>query len=166
MNIFVLSLDPIEAATMQCDEHIRKMLLESAQMLCSPFYSTCDNVPYRKAHFNHPCTKWSRETTANYLWLLDHAYAIADEFEFRYANNHKSKEVVQWCHRKFDQGMHNMPKADLTAFAQCIPDQFKGDDVVASYRQAYCHKAFKKGKPSWTKGRPMPEWYTYLGEEK
>ena len=32
MNIFVLDRDPVVAAQMQCDRHVVKMVLESAQM--------------------------------------------------------------------------------------------------------------------------------------
>ena len=35
MNIFVLSECPIEAAQMQCDKHVVKMIVETAQMLCT-----------------------------------------------------------------------------------------------------------------------------------
>ena len=31
MNIFILSEDPIEAAKMQCDKHVVKMVVETAQ---------------------------------------------------------------------------------------------------------------------------------------
>ena len=37
MNIFVLNNCPIESAKIQHDKHIVKMVLESAQMLCSAF---------------------------------------------------------------------------------------------------------------------------------
>ena len=33
MNLFILSTDPVEAAQMQCDKHVPKMLVESGQML-------------------------------------------------------------------------------------------------------------------------------------
>ena len=33
MNIFVLDKDPVVAAQMQCDKHVVKMIVESAQML-------------------------------------------------------------------------------------------------------------------------------------
>ena len=33
MNIFILDQDPIAAAVQQCDKHIVKMVLESAQMM-------------------------------------------------------------------------------------------------------------------------------------
>ena len=38
MNIFVLDKSPIISAQMQCDKHIVKMPLETAQMLCSVFH--------------------------------------------------------------------------------------------------------------------------------
>jgi hypothetical protein len=35
MNIFVLDKSPVIAAQMQCDKHVVKMIVESAQMLCT-----------------------------------------------------------------------------------------------------------------------------------
>ena len=35
MNIFYLDKNPVVAAQMSCDKHVVKMILESAQMLCS-----------------------------------------------------------------------------------------------------------------------------------
>ena len=35
MNIFYLDRDPVKAAQMSCDKHVVKMILESAQMLCT-----------------------------------------------------------------------------------------------------------------------------------
>jgi len=35
MNIFYVDKDPVKAAKMMCDKHIIKMILESAQMLCT-----------------------------------------------------------------------------------------------------------------------------------
>ena len=52
MNIFVLDESPIISAQMQCDKHIVKMPLETAQMLCSVWhrYGQGMNVPYKEAH--------------------------------------------------------------------------------------------------------------------
>ena len=33
MNIFFLDKDPVKAAQMQCDKHVVKMVLETAQMV-------------------------------------------------------------------------------------------------------------------------------------
>ena len=35
MNIFYLHKDPVIAAEMSCDKHVVKMILESAQLLCT-----------------------------------------------------------------------------------------------------------------------------------
>ena len=35
MNIFYLDKDPVKAAQYSCDKHVVKMILESAQMLCT-----------------------------------------------------------------------------------------------------------------------------------
>ena len=35
MNIFYLDKDPVKAAEYSCDKHVVKMILESAQMLCT-----------------------------------------------------------------------------------------------------------------------------------
>ena len=37
MNIFILNEDPEIAAQELCDKHVVKMILETAQMLCSAF---------------------------------------------------------------------------------------------------------------------------------
>ncbi len=50
MNIFYLDSDPIKAAQIQYNKHVVKMILESAQMLCTAHhhYGSGDNVPYKK----------------------------------------------------------------------------------------------------------------------
>ena len=35
MNIFILSNNPVRAAQYQCDKHVPKMCVESAQMMAS-----------------------------------------------------------------------------------------------------------------------------------
>ena len=60
MNIFYLDRDPNIAAQMQCNKHVVKMILESAQMLCTA-HRVCDGDEYadrmglyKMAHKNHP----------------------------------------------------------------------------------------------------------------
>ena len=74
MNIFVLDKNPIRAAKMACDKHVVKMILESAQMLCS--VQPEGTAPYKRSFYNHPCTKWVRESDANYDWLIEHGLAL------------------------------------------------------------------------------------------
>lgn len=91
MNIFVLDYCPVKSAQMQCDRHVVKMPLETAQLLCSAYPN--DNAPYKRTHYNHPCSIWARKSENNYLWPIEHGLALCLEYNFRYGKNHKSREV-------------------------------------------------------------------------
>ena len=156
MNIFVLDKDPIKAAQYMCDKHISKMIIESAQLLCTAFD---DGVaPYKRTHYNHPCAKWVRESKNNFNWLFYHAWGLNMEYQDRYKGgntkiDHKSFLVCIWCLEnmtkiKFD-------KIDQTDFVLCMPDQYKVGDAVESYRAYY-----RLGKPfaKWDKLGNRPEW--------
>ena len=81
MNIFYLDKDPVKAAQVQYNKHVVKMILESAQMLCTAHHHYGnDAVPYKKAHYNHPSTIWAREDAYNYMWLYDHMMALGKEY--------------------------------------------------------------------------------------
>ena len=58
MNIFVLHQNPQTAAEMMCDKHVVKMILETAQMMCTVVASYDHDTPYRPTHSKHPCTIW------------------------------------------------------------------------------------------------------------
>ena len=57
MNIFYLDKDPQQAAKYHCDKHVVKMILESAQMLCTVVNEISGGqvTPYKSTHKNHPC---------------------------------------------------------------------------------------------------------------
>ena len=122
MNIFVLDLRPNRAAQMMCDKHIIKMILESAQLLCAHFEPGI--APYKRTHYNHPCSIWIRRSRTNYQWLLDHADALCDEYAFRYGKIHKSKSVISWCRKNVDI-LTTLPNIGLTPFAQAMPAEYK-----------------------------------------
>ena len=59
MNIFYLSEGPVDAASSQGDKHVVKMILESAQMLCTAHHACPSDAQrpekfYKQAHLNHP----------------------------------------------------------------------------------------------------------------
>ena len=56
MNIFYLDHDVTNCAQQYCNSHVVKMLLETAQILCSVHHAveTDTHIPYRKTHINHP----------------------------------------------------------------------------------------------------------------
>jgi hypothetical protein len=153
MNIFILDKNPYAASMMLCDKHVVKMLLESAQLLCSPFEN--GSAPYKRTHYNHPCSIWIRQTYANYCWLLDHAYGISDQYLRRYKKIHKSHEVLKWCLDNLES--LSFPEIGLQSFVQCMPDQYKVvGDAVQAYRNYYIGEKAKFAK--WKLGN-TPNWW-------
>lgn len=149
MNIFVLDEDPNKAARYACDKHVVKMILESAQLLCSAFPD--GNAPYKKTHHNHPCAVWAREREENYEWLVQHAYALCVEYTKRYSKRHRSSEVIQWC----DMRRPSLPSGPMTDFPQAMPDQYKNPDPVVAYRNYYMGE--KANFAKWK--TEVPHWF-------
>ena len=154
MNIFILDTNPDTAAQMLCDKHVVKMILESAQMLCTVAHENGFDAPYRKTHPQHPCTLWTGQSKANWDWLMRHALAMCAEYTRRYGKIHKSRSVIDWC---LWQGIKiDFPEEGLTPFAQAMPTQYKGDCAVTAYR-AYYHG--EKAKFATWKS-DTPQWWT------
>jgi len=152
MNIFVLDKDPAKAAEYLCDKHVVKMVLESAQILCSVSHLRGIEAPYRLTHKKHPVVIWSNSALGNYSWLITHAFAICNEYQVRYGKIHKSKRVIEWC-----KEYGGKPRVDvLTKFAQCMPNEYKGPDAVEAYRKYYREE--KSHIVSWKDGR-IPYWW-------
>lgn len=149
MNIFVLDTCPRQAAKYLCDKHVVKMVLESAQMLCTVHNGI---APYKVAHKNHPCTIWTRSSLTNYNWLIEHGEQIGIEYTNRFGKHHKSSDVIEWCK------VNKPPILDLglTPFAQAMPDKYKHDDAVVAYRSYYANE--KKDIAYW-KRTETPSWY-------
>ena len=152
MNIFVTDLDPIVAAINLCDKHVVKMCLETAQLLCSPFPK--GTAPYRTTHINHPCSIWARESIQNYHWLVTHGTAISAEYTSRYKKRHASAKVIAWCENNYKNLF--LPDIGLTEFPQCVPQQYKQNDVVNAYRQYYLAEKSRFAK--WKYTHP-PYWW-------
>ncbi|MBD3278839.1 MAG: hypothetical protein GF388_11115 [Candidatus Aegiribacteria sp.] len=153
MNIFVLDRDIAKCAMYHSDRHVVKMVLESAQMLCTVLHENGMNAPYKPTHRNHPCTLWTGRSLSNWLWLRNLALALNDEFMYRYEKEleHASATVVR--------GLPHPPLEDrgLTVFAQAMPEQYRiPGDAVAAYRRFYV--AEKAHFAVWTR-REVPEWF-------
>ena len=153
MNIFVLDRDPVVAAQSVIDRHCGKMVLESAQLLCAAFPAGA--APYKRTHYNHPCSIWTRESRPNALWLAEHGLALAEEYTCRYGKVHASKAVILWCIENLARA--EIPAGDLTPFAQAMPDEYKRPDAVEAYRAYY--RGGKAAIATWNHGRPAPEWW-------
>lgn len=155
MNIFVLDEDPLTSAYYQCDKHIVKMVLESAQMLCTAhrLWGNCDPRLYQVAYQNHPCTKWTRLSKDNYEWHSLHWLGLCEQYQHRYNR-------VHGCYERLSDVIVNAPRfipnVGFTDHPICMPDEYKTNSIVDSYRSFYHSKPFKMvwskvQKPSWFK---------------
>jgi hypothetical protein len=149
MNIFILDTNPVLAAQYQCDKHVVKMCLETAQML-----STIAGGPYKPTHVNHPCTVWARSSVSNFAWLYAHGVALCNEYEHRYNKVHKCLNVIE---NTLVNMSVTLPDEVLSPFAQAMPEELKNEDAVKAYRDYY-HQKSKTVDMRWTK-RPIPDWF-------
>jgi hypothetical protein len=135
LNIFYLHEDPRKAAEYQYNKHVIKMILESAQMLCTAHhhYGDGDNVPYKKAHYNHPSTIWVRENSLHYDWLYEHMMALGDEYTRRYGKTHLS--ITKCGHLR--AAPIDIPHEPFEQPPQCMPDEYKDDCSLQAYWNYY-----------------------------
>jgi hypothetical protein len=135
MNIFYLHQSPYIAAKLQYNKHVVKMILESAQMLCTAHhvYGNAEqklNVPYKQAHLNHPSTIWTRQCRANYRWLYLHMLALGNEYTERYGKTHLT---IHKCAEFLNVPPAHIPDGDFCEPPQAMPDEYKvpGDSIKA-----------------------------------
>ena len=180
MNLFVLNENPVIAAQEQCDKHINKMVIESAQMLSTThrmldgtmYYELSKNNRrvkrykltdlreqqlYKAVHFNHPCTVWTRESLYNYIWHYKHFIALCDEFTHRYGKVHMTDTKLR---KVLMAPPFHIPNIESTPFKLAMksnPECMFPEDPVKSYRMYYKTKQ-SRFKIAWTK-RDVPEWF-------
>ena len=137
MNIFYLHEDPVKAAKLQYNKHVVKMILESAQMLCTAHHEIMGDdadVPYKRAHVNHPSTIWARRSAQNYVWLYDHFVALAQEYKKRYGKDHLSYTKCEPYLRFLPGGL---PYTGFTQPPQAMPDEYKDECSLQAYWNYY-----------------------------
>ena len=136
MNIFYLDSDPVKAAQIQYNKHVVKMILESAQMLCTAHhhYDNGDYVPYKKAHYNHPSTIWCRQNKNHYRWLYNHMIGLGQEYEDRYGKTHLS---ITKCKGPLFTYPVDIPEGKFEQPPQCMPDEYKDKCSIQAYWNYY-----------------------------
>ena len=121
MNIFYIDTCPVKAAQMQCDKHVVKMILESAQMLCAAHHVEGEgNVPYKLAHKNHPSPVWTRTNKKHYQWLWDHMMALGKEYTERYG---KVPMTITKCAEARKNPPETVPNLDWPTPPHLLPDR-------------------------------------------
>lgn len=163
MNIFVLDNDPRTAAEYMCDKHIPKMIVETFQMMGSALRrhgATDDQMPVTQAgkplkggYHNHPCTKWVGDSICNFVWTGIHGVALCDEYMLRYRKVHSCDIKI----RRMSDMMDMLPNIPQTPYALAMPDEYKSEDAIDSYRRYYIMDKSRFAK--WEKGREAPHWW-------
>ena len=136
MNIFYLDKCPYKAAELQYNKHVVKMILESAQMLCTAHhhYNLFTDVPYKKARYNHPSTIWVRQNKNHYRWLYNHMIGLGEEYEDRYGKTHLS---ITKCKGPLFTYPVDIPEGKFEQPPQCMPDEYKDKCSIQAYWNYY-----------------------------
>jgi len=152
MNVFVLDLDPAVAARYHNDAHVRKMIVESGQILSSALRANGvqSSILYKETHKNHPCTRLAATNRSNFLWVLTLMEELGREYTHRSGKTHKSMGIVSEIHRH----QYVIPDGSNLGFVQAMPDKYKSPDTVMAYRDYY------KNEKKFMKDGRLMEVYT------
>jgi len=162
MNIFYLDEDPEVCASLHIwPKHTVKMILETAQMLCTAHRlldgyqvveksktgrnikrwrlhdKELDELMYSCTHINHPSCKWIRNDGFNYMWAYELMMALGEEFLVK-----SDKGGDHLTIEKFRDVLKHPPKNLIfdrfEAPWPAMPDEYKvPGDSLASYRNYY-----------------------------
>lgn len=155
MNIFILDTDLRRNAEMYCDKHAIKMILETAQLMCTVVQEMGGVSPYKPTHKNHPCTKWLMESGANWDLLLDLVTELNNEYKFRFnhKSNHKSYDVILKLVKP------NYITNSFSGMFNSVTDKVRRTNIVDTikyYREYYREKNKTMGM-KWT-NRNIPKF--------
>lgn len=179
MNIFYLDKDPRQCAEWMVDSHVVKMILETAQLL-STAHRVIDGLEiqlelekdgkvrkkkvwvldddrndifYNATHINHPSGIWVRQSVENYNWLVDHLFALGDEYNYRYGKRHATFERLGY---EIQSPPHGLRDWDWTQPPSAMADEYIiSEDPIVNYRNYYkygktkLHKWKKREAPAW-----------------
>lgn len=180
MNIFFLSDDVKQCAEWMVNSHVCKQIVESAQMLCTahrlldgtkfeimtttktgksrkkkiwklPDYR--EELFYKATHINHPSAVWARTSVENYNWLVDHLFALGDEYTYRYGKKHLTMTKLGYY---IQSPPFNLKEWDWTDPPCAMDPEYKiSDSFIENYRNYY--RNGKKHLHNWKK-RDKPYW--------
>jgi hypothetical protein len=135
------------------------MILEYAQLLSNAHHMLDgDQVIkpiYKLTHKNHPSAVWVRSSVQHYMWLHSLLTALCKEYTYRYEKVHKVER--EGLLNILAEPPFNIPKKGwLSDPTPAMPDEYKVDTVVQSYRNYYMGD--KKSFAAW-KNRDTPSWF-------
>lgn len=185
MNIFYTNHNVTQCAIEHMDKHICKMMTEYAQLLCTAHrvldgHQFIDDSSGRKikrwkldnpvtdvalhkaTHVNHPSAVWCRQSTENYMWLVNLMEAVCKEYTYRYGKVYKGER--EGLLELLKTPPKNIPNRTFTEPTPAMPDEYKvPGDSVSSYQNYYINSKQRMAK--WTgkvNSRPVPAWFKFI----
>jgi hypothetical protein len=158
MNIFAIEgdvetgeIDWRESARSQDNYRLVKMILESCQILSTVLNEQGIDAPYRSFNPKHPSCLWAAESSSNFSDLVVHTWEMLGEYTLRFSKTHKCQQVLVKILDLYDPS--NFPTDESTPLRLAMPEEFRSDNPVVSYRKFYASKPrvrYPKDKvPSW-----------------
>lgn len=177
MNLFVLDRAPGTAARILSDQHIPKMILETAQILDGGtrpimynLYPTGSHhiVAIPRSHRDNRCIMSASSHTV-WGYAFQHFHALLTEFHYRFGHDHAYAKDTELLKALADRGKKARPGMNQRGFYLAMPDAYKTSkqphvypgDAVASYRAYYAATKTTYGaqdRPSTWRLRPPPLW--------
>jgi hypothetical protein len=154
LNIFVTNACPKKCAEFLDSARLRKMVLETAQLLSSAIqlcgYTGSD--VYKITHKNHPSNVWCRTSQGNYKWLLAHFKALCEEYTLRAGKTHASSKLLP----VLEANTHLLPEGNQTPFSNNARNLTKGVDFT---HESDVHIAYQLYLGSrWETDKREPTW--------
>ena len=164
LNIFFVHINPTIAAQSLPDAHVRKMVVESTQLLANAYHLERATTPaplksdgemYRPAFLSHPAADWAVEDFKQWDWLRMHAHGLANEFLYRWGKEHGCLPALKYMGAHLPLAW--MKNREFYAPPLLMPDEFKSriKGAIWSYRNYI--RLGKKHLHTWTKRLP-PLW--------
>jgi hypothetical protein len=181
MNIFYLDKDPKVCATMHCDKHVVKMIIEYAQLLSTAHrvldgvsknvltksnrkYTTwihpiilMETTLYKSTMRNHPSAIWVRQSLSHYVYLKELWKNLCAEYTYRYGKVHITYTKLIDVLEVNPTNIPNVPFFDPPPAMSHFPLCIVPNNSLHSYYNYYI--VAKNYFAKWTK-RPIPEWYS------
>ncbi|MOA30456.1 hypothetical protein D3C78_1515470 [compost metagenome] len=132
------------------------MLQEAIQLLSTAHFEI-DGVQRgaKPTHKNHPSAIFTRESKANYNWVLSHAKCLNELYTERTGKVHGYQKYLD----QVLEAPHNFQKEEQTDFPMCMPDEVKLKsllDVHGAYR-IYLNTKYKEwlSRNEFSEKRPV-----------
>jgi len=154
MNIFGLHRHAIVAASMHCDSHVVKMIVETAQILYTylrsikvPLPDVFDNVgnqlpSYESTHASHPCILWLHGGHSHVAWLLSLGLALCDRYTLIYSDDKTPELKIHATQHHLVALRNHLTKDMLTS--NCDADTWLQRLVEFGVKQDLIDKAASK----------------------